>query len=89
MGIYERKDVLSSFFFVFFLKKKTRIICLLGLLNGLQKFGNSTQFLFTLTRFYADDGEDIVLIYSKRNDKFYALGAVCSHEGIPIHKIHN
>lgn len=73
----------------FFLKKKTRIICLPGLLNGLQKFGNSTQFSFTLTRFYADDGEDIVLIYSKRNDKFYALGAVCSHEGIPIHKIHN
>lgn len=41
MGIYERKDVLSSFFFK---REKTRIICLPGLLNGLQKFGNSTQF---------------------------------------------
>lgn len=25
-----------------------------------------------------------MLIYSKRNDKFYALGAVCSHEGGPL-----
>lgn len=39
---------------------------------------------YTCNRFYADDGEDIVLIYSKRNDKFYALGAVCSHEGGPL-----
>lgn len=43
-------------------------------------------FNFTITRFYADDGEDIVLIYSKRNDRFYALGAVCSHEGTNTQK---
>ncbi|XP_055997018.1 uncharacterized protein LOC125646993 isoform X2 [Ostrea edulis] len=39
---------------------------------------------YVCNRYYADDGEDIVLIYSKKNDKFYALGAVCSHEGGPL-----
>ncbi|XP_062577685.1 uncharacterized protein LOC134239530 [Saccostrea cucullata] len=39
---------------------------------------------YICNRYYADDGEDIVVIYSKKKDKFYALGAVCSHEGGPL-----
>ena len=41
---------------------------------------NYLDFL-EIDRFYADDGDDIVLIYSKKKDQFFALGAVCSHEG--------
>ncbi|XP_061173710.1 uncharacterized protein LOC133182870 isoform X2 [Saccostrea echinata] len=39
---------------------------------------------YICNRYYADGGEDIVVIYSKKSDKFYALGAVCSHEGGPL-----
>jgi nitrite reductase/ring-hydroxylating ferredoxin subunit len=33
---------------------------------------------------YAEDGEDLVLIYIEAEDKFYAMDSVCSHEGGPL-----
>lgn len=34
---------------------------------------------------YSDlEAEDIILVYDKVSDRFYALDAVCSHEGGPL-----
>jgi len=36
-------------------------------------------------RLYGDaEGEDVVLIYDDKSEKFYAMDAVCSHEGGPL-----
>ncbi|CAC5419648.1 unnamed protein product [Mytilus coruscus] len=35
-------------------------------------------------RFYAEDGEDVVLIYVPGQNTFYCMDAACSHEGGPL-----
>ena len=48
----------------------------LGTLTDLQKN--------TCKRFYAEDGEDVVLIYVSQKQTFYCMDAACSHEGGPL-----
>jgi nitrite reductase/ring-hydroxylating ferredoxin subunit len=40
---------------------------------------------FVCYRFYADDGEDVVLIYVSQKQTFYCMDAACSHEGTNVY----
>ena len=40
------------------------------------------MFVFLVRLYSLGDGEDVVIVHLTPDDKFYALGADCPHEGM-------